>query len=84
MFIFLNMQKCPYLSFNDFGTFGKPGQAQILGFALTLYCLTNGMRSGLGSTPTSIFYFTTVVCNTLGVLNALGRDRESLIDLDHL
>ena len=30
------------------------------------------------------FYFPTVVCNTLGVLNALRRDRESLIDLDHL
>ena len=29
-------------------------------------------------------YFPTVVCNTLGVLNALRRDRESLIDLDHL
>jgi len=25
-----------------------------------------------------------VVCNTLGVLNALEADRESLIDLDHL
>ena len=36
VFIFLNMQKCPYLSFTDFGTFGKPGQTQILGFALTL------------------------------------------------
>ena len=34
VFIFLNMQKCPYLSFTDFGTFGKPGQTQILGFAL--------------------------------------------------
>ena len=31
-----------------------------------------------------VFYFPTVVCNTLGVLNALRRDRESLIDLDHL
>jgi hypothetical protein len=29
-------------------------------------------------------YFPTVVCNTLGVLNALRRDRESLIDLDNL
>ena len=28
-------------------------------------------------------YFPTVVCNTLGVLNALRRDRESLIDLDN-
>ena len=26
------------------------------------------------------FISTTVVCNTLGVLNALRRDRESLID----
>ena len=30
------------------------------------------------------FYFPTVVCNALGVLNALEADRESLIDLDHL
>ena len=30
------------------------------------------------------YYFPTVVWNTLGVLNALRRDRESLIDLDHL
>ena len=29
------------------------------------------------------FYFPTVVCNTLGVLNALEADRESLIDLEH-
>ena len=32
----------------------------------------------------SFISFPTVVCNTLGVLNALRRDRESLIDLDHL
>ena len=29
-------------------------------------------------------YFPTVVCNTLGVLNALEADRESLFDLEHL
>ena len=38
----------------------------------------------LKKTVGSFFYFPTVVCNTLGVLNALRRDRESLIDLDHL
>ena len=38
-----------------------------------------GRRSAAAGAVTKI-YFPTVVCNTLGVLNALRRDRESLID----
>ena len=45
-------------------------------------CVHNNQFMSFGELIT--FNFPTVVCNTLGVLNALRRDRESLIDLDHL